>query len=301
MKKVVIVDTFNFLHRAFHAIPRSFRAPDNTPTNAVYGVTSMIISLIKETNPDCLIAALDSQKPTFRSEEFSNYKAQRKEMDEELKIQIPLVFKAIDLIGVYKLNCEGYEADDVIGTLVEKLKADSEIYIVSNDKDMWQLLDKNVFVLIPNTKGGFEKIDEAEAVKRLEFDKKYLIDFKALRGDTSDNIPGVYGIGEVTAKKLIEKYHTVEEIYKHIEEVTPESLKKKLVENVEIAYMSKKLATIITDAPVRFDLEDCRFKFYPTPELVDYFTNLNFKSILRRLNVNIDEKTKVSEDQPSLF
>ncbi len=301
MKKVVIVDTFNFLHRAFHAIPRSFRAPDNTPTNAVYGVTSMIISLIKETNPDCLIAALDSQKPTFRSEEFSNYKAQRKEMDEELKVQIPLVFKAIDLIGVYKLNCEGYEADDVIGTLVEKLKADSEIYIVSNDKDMWQLLDKNVFVLIPNTKGGFEKIDEAEAVKRLEFDKKYLIDFKALRGDTSDNIPGVYGIGEVTAKKLIEKYHTVEEIYKHIEEVTPESLKKKLVENVEIAYMSKKLATIITDAPVRFDLEDCRFKFYPTPELVDYFTNLNFKSILRRLNVNIDEKNKVSEDQPSLF
>lgn len=301
MKKVVIVDTFNFLHRAFHAIPRSFRAPDNTPTNAVYGVTSMIISLIKETNPDCLIAALDSQKPTFRSEEFSNYKAQRKEMDEELKVQIPLVFKAIDLIGVYKLNCEGYEADDVIGTLVEKLKADSEIYIVSNDKDMWQLLDKNVFVLIPNTKGGFEKIDEAEAVKRLEFDKKYLIDFKALRGDTSDNIPGVYGIGEVTAKKLIEKYHTVEEIYKHIEEVTPESLKKKLVENIEIAYMSKKLATIITDAPVRFDLEDCRFKFYPTPELVDYFTNLNFKSILRRLNVNIDEKNKVSEDQPSLF
>ena len=301
MKKVVIVDTFNFLHRAFHAIPRSFRAPDNTPTNAVYGVTSMIISLIKETNPDCLIAALDSQKPTFRSEEFSNYKAQRKEMDEELKVQIPLVFKAIDLIGVYKLNCEGYEADDVIGTLVEKLKSDAEIYIVSNDKDMWQLLDKNVFVLIPNTKGGFEKIDEVEAAKRLEFDKKYLIDFKALRGDTSDNIPGVYGIGEVTAKKLIEKYHTVEEIYKHIEEVTPESLKKKLVENVEIAYMSKKLATIITDAPVRFDLEDCRFKFYPTPELVDYFTNLNFKSILRRLNVNIDEKNKVSEDQPSLF
>jgi len=301
MKKVVIVDTFNFLHRAFHAIPKSFRAPDNTPTNAVYGVTSMIISLIKETNPDCLIAALDSQKPTFRSEEFSNYKAQRKEMDEELKIQIPLVFKAIDLIGVYKLNCEGYEADDVIGTLVEKLKSDAEIYIVSNDKDMWQLLDKNVFVLIPNTKGGFEKIDEAEAAKRLEFDKKYLIDFKALRGDTSDNIPGVYGIGEVTAKKLIEKYHTVEEIYKHIEEVTPESLKKKLVENVEIAYMSKKLATIITDAPVRFDLEACRFKFYPTPELVEYFANLNFKSILRRLNVNIDEKSKVSEDQPSLF
>jgi len=301
MKKVVIVDTFNFLHRAFHAIPKSFRAPDNTPTNAVYGVTSMLISLIKETNPDCLIAALDSQKPTFRSEEFSNYKAQRKEMDEELKVQIPLVFKAIDLIGVYKLNCEGYEADDVIGTLVSKLKDEAEIYIVSNDKDMWQLLDKNVFVLIPNTKGGFEKIDMDVAQKRLEFDKKYLIDFKALRGDVSDNIPGVYGIGEVTAKKLIEKYQTVEGIYQNIESVTPETLRNKLIENVEIAYMSKKLATIITDAPVRFNLEDCRFKFYPSPELVEYFTNLNFKSLLRRLNVNIDEKKKVSNDQPSLF
>jgi len=99
----------------------------------------------------------------------------------------------------------------------------------------------------------------------------------------------------------IEKYNTVEEIYKHIEEVTPETLKKKLVESVETAYLSKKLATIITDAPVRFNLEDCYFKFYPTPELVDYFTKLNFKSLLKRLNVNIDEKNKVSEDQPSLF
>lgn len=301
MKKVVIVDTFNFLHRAFHAIPKSFRAPDNTPTNAVYGVSSMLISLIKETKPDCLIAALDSQKPTFRSEEFSNYKAQRKEMEEELKIQIPLVFKAIDLLGIYKLNCEGYEADDVIGTLVSKLKYTSEIYIVSNDKDMWQLIDKNVHILIPNTKGGFEKIDKDEANKRLEFDKKYLVDFKALRGDTSDNIPGVYGIGEVTAKKLIGKYHTVEGIYQNIEEVTPESLKKKLVENIEIAYMSKKLATIIIDAPLRFDLDECNFKFYPKPELVDFFMSLNFKSLLKRLDVKIEEKAKPLEEQPSLF
>jgi DNA polymerase-1 len=301
MKKVVIVDTFNFLHRAFHAIPKSFRAPDSTPTNAVYGVSSMLISLIKETNPDCLIAALDSQKPTFRSEEFSNYKAQRKEMDEELKVQIPLVYKAIDLIGIFKLNCEGYEADDVIGTLVTKLKSEAEIFIVSNDKDMWQLLDKHVHVLIPNTKGGFEKIDQEEANKRLEFDKKYLIDFKALRGDVSDNIPGVYGIGEVTAKKLIEKYHTVEEIYQHIDQITPQTLKKKLVESIETAYMSKKLATIITDAPIRFSLEECTFKFYPTPELVEYFTKLNFKSLLKRLNVNIDEKSKISDDQPTLF
>lgn len=302
MKKVVIVDTFNFLHRAFHAIPKSFRAPDNTPTNAVYGVCSMLISLVKETNPDCVLAALDSQKPTFRSEEFSNYKAQRKEMDEELKIQIPIVFEAINQLGIQTINCEGYEADDVIGTLVTKLKSEAQIYIVSNDKDMWQLIDENVFVLIPNTKGTFEKIDETEAFKRLEFDKNRLVDFKALRGDSSDNIPGVYGIGEVTAKKLISKYSSIEDIYKHIQEIEPESLRKKLIENIETAYMSLKLATIVTDAPVRFNLEDCNFNFQPSKELVELFTKLNFKSLLKRINVDISKPSKIStEEQPSLF
>jgi len=301
MKKLVILDTFNFLHRAYYAIPKSFRAPDNTPTNAVYGVCSMLISLVKETKPDCVLAALDSQKPTFRSEEFSNYKAQRKEMDEELKVQIPYVFQAINLLGIQTINCEGYEADDVIGTLVTNLKDEAEVYIVSNDKDMWQLIDKNVFVLIPNTKGTFEKIDEAEALKRLEFDKKRLVDFKALRGDTSDNIPGVYGIGEVTAKKLISKYSSIEDIYKHINEIEPDSLRKKLIENIETAYMSLKLATIVTDAPIRFNISDCIFNFSPNKDLIDLFTKLNFKSLLRRLNVDISKATKSSEEQPSLF
>lgn len=301
MKRIVIVDTFNFLHRAFHAIPKTFRAPDNTPTNAVYGVSSMVISLINETKPDCLIAALDSQKPTFRSEEFSNYKAQRKEMEEELKIQIPLIFKSLDLLGLTKINCEGYEADDVIGTLVSKFKNDFQILIVSNDKDMWQLIDENVSVLIPNSKGTFDKIDSLEANKRLEFDKKYLIDFKALRGDVSDNIPGVYGIGEVTAKKLISQFETVENIYKHIEEIKPDGIKKKLIESVEMAFLSKKLATIITDAPIRFDPKECQFKLQVTEELVEYFTKLNFKSLLKRLGVETDKTKQVNHDQLNLF
>jgi DNA polymerase-1 len=168
---------------------------------------------------------------------------------------------------------------------------------------MWQLIDKNVFVLIPNTKGTFEKIDEAEALKRLEFDKKRLVDFKALRGDTSDNIPGVYGIGEVTAKKLISKYSSIEDIYKHINEIEPESLQKKLIENVETAYMSLKLATIVTDAPVRFNLSDCNFNFSPTKELTEMFQKLNFKSLLKRLNVDTKQVNNlpVPENQGSLF
>lgn len=301
MKKLVIIDTFNFLHRAYYAIPKSFRAPDNTPTNAVYGVCSMIISLINEIKPDYLIAALDSKKPTFRVEEFSNYKAQRKEMDEELKVQIPIVFEAIEKMGILKLNCEGYEADDVIGTLVHKYQNDFEIYLLSNDKDLWQLISKNVSIMLPNTKGTFEKIDSENVYSKLEFEKDYLTDYKALRGDTADNIPGVYGIGEVTAKKLINEYKTVENIYSHIEEIKPDSLKKKLVENVEMAYLSKKLATIILDCPVVLNIEDSKLKPGVSSELIALFEKLNFKSLLKRLGVIEKKDSEVSDLQINLF
>ena len=300
MKKLVIIDTFNFLHRAYYAIPKSFRAPDNTPTNAVYGVCSMIISIINELKPDYMIAALDSQKPTFRSEEFSNYKAQRKEMDEELRVQIPIVFDAIEKLGVMKLNCEGYEADDVIGTLVERYKDSFEIYILSNDKDMWQLITKTVRVLLPNTKGFFEEINAENVKERLEFSREHLVDYKALRGDTSDNIPGVYGVGEVTAKKLISQYETIENIYAHIEEIKPESLRKKLIENVETAYLSKKLATIILDCPIVLDIEGAKMRPGVSDELVNLFEKLNFKSLLKRLNVKPKDE-KVSDLQVNLF
>jgi len=300
MKKLVIIDTFNFLHRAYYAIPKSFRAPDNTPTNAVYGVCSMIISLTNEIKPDYMIAALDSKKPTFRVEEFSNYKAQRKEMDEELKVQIPLVFDAIEKMGILKVNCEGYEADDVIGTLVERHKKDFEIFILSNDRDLWQLISDNVKVMLPNTKGTFEEVNNENVKSRLEFDKHYLVDYKALRGDTADNIPGVYGIGEVTAKKLISEYQTVENIYSHIDEIKPDSLKKKLIENVEMAYTSKKLATIILDCPLVVDIEAAKLMPGVSPELVALFEKLNFKSLLRRLNVP-EKKQEVSDLQINLF
>ena len=300
MKKLVIIDTFNFLHRAYYAIPKSFRAPDNTPTNAVYGVCSMIISIINELKPDYMIAALDSQKPTFRSEEFSNYKAQRKEMDEELRVQIPIVFDAIEKLGVMKLNCEGYEADDVIGTLVERYKDSFEIYILSNDRDMWQLITQTVRVLLPNTKGFFEEINSENVKERLEFAREHLVDYKALRGDTSDNIPGVYGVGEVTAKKLISQYETIENIYGHIEEIKPESLKKKLIENVETAYLSKKLATIILDCPIVLDIEGAKMRPGVSDGLVNLFERLNFKSLLKRLNVKPKDE-KVSDLQVNLF
>ncbi len=300
MKKLVIIDTFNFLHRAYHAIPKSFRSSDNTPTNAVYGVCSMLVSVIKETRPDYLIAALDSMGPTFRSEEFSNYKAHRKEMDEELQVQIPIIFEALDNFQVEKIVCEGYEADDVIGTLVKRFDGVLEIYIISNDRDLWQLISPTTFVLLPSTKGAFEKIDEHEASERLGFDKKYLVDYKAIRGDTSDNIPGVYGIGEVGAKKLIEKFGSLEQIYENIESVSPDSTKKKLIENVETAYQSKKLATIVMDTPISNEVDAIPYKFQVTEDLVSFLKKYNFKSLMKRLGVT-DEKNTAPESQASLF
>lgn len=298
MKKLVIIDTFNFLHRAYHAIPKSFRSLDNTPTNAVYGVCSMLVSVIKETKPDFIISALDSKGPTFRSEEFSNYKAHRKELDEELVVQIPIIFEALEKFGVEKVVCEGYEADDVIGTLAHRYDGKYEIYIISNDRDLWQLITPTTFILLPTLKGGFEKVDEVSALSKLGFDKKYLVDYKAIRGDTSDNIPGVHGIGEVGAKKLISSFGTLEDIYAHIEEVSPESVKKKLIENVEIAYQSKRLATIVLDAPISTQVEVVPSAFTPTTELIEFLKKYNFKSLLKRLGVS--EVEKVSR-QESLF
>jgi len=295
MKKLVIIDTFNFLHRAYHAIPKSFRSSDNTPTNAVYGVCSMLTSVIKETNPDFIISALDSKGPTFRSEEFSNYKAHRKELDEELVVQIPIIFEALEKFGVEMVVCEGYEADDVIGTLAHKYDGKYEIYIISNDRDLWQLITPTTFILLPTLKGGFEKIDQQIAVERLGFDIKHLVDYKALRGDSSDNIPGVHGIGEVGAKKLISSFGTLEDIYSHIDEVTPESTKKKLIESVEIAYQSKRLATIVLDAPLSTQVEVTPFRFQINETLVDFLKKYNFKSLLKRLGVEESVKTTQQE------
>jgi DNA polymerase I len=299
MKKLVIIDTFNFLHRAYHAIPKSFRSSDNTPTNAVYGVSSMIVSLINETKPDFLIAALDSKGPTFRSEEFVNYKAHRKELEEDLAIQIPLVFEALDSFGVQKIVCEGYEADDVIGTLVERYDGKYQIFIVSNDKDLWQLISPTTFILLPNTKGGFEKVDNSLANEKLGFDKKYLVDYKAIRGDVSDNIPGVRGIGEIGAKKLIDKYHTLENIYDNIDSVEPESTKKKLIENVEIAHKSKMLATIIRNAPISNIIEAQPYFIPQDSNLKDFLVKYNFKSLIKRVGMEV--ATVSDSKQESLF
>lgn len=326
MKKLVIIDTFNFLHRAYHALPNTLTDKNGEPTNAVYGVTSMLISLFDQIKPDYVLAALDDVEPTMRHEEFTGYKAHRRPMEDDLSSQIPKVFEVLDAFGIKRISLAGYEADDIIGTMAEnyycrscdtevsdnvsksrgllqgedaegdknELNEDLEIIIVSNDRDLWQLVKDNVLVMNPAKQGLAEWIGPKEVMAKYGFEPGQLIDYKALRGDPSDNIPGVYGIGDKTARKLIDEYNNLGNIYEHIEEISPESLKKKLSENYEEAVMSKNLATIITDAPIDISLEDCKFKDINKVWVKEVLEKYNFKSLIRRLGITGERGAKGS-------
>lgn len=296
MKKLLIIDTFNFLHRAYHAIPTTFRSADGQPTNAIYGFTSMVINVLDQIKPDYMVAALDGREPTFRSVDFTAYKAHRKPMESDLESQIPAVFEIIDAFGVKKILVEGYEADDVIGTVATKFKGEVEIVIVSNDKDLWQLAGNGVTIMVPGKKGAIDWMGEKEVDARLGFEAEKVADYKGLRGDPSDNIPGVYGIGEVTATNLIKEFGTVEEIYKNIEKVKPDSLKEKLLNNYEMALTSKKLAQIILDVPFQLDIEECKFSTFNRGNLETVLKKYNFKSLLRRLGLD-DGTSKTAEQE----
>jgi DNA polymerase-1 len=303
-KRLLLIDTFNFLHRAYHALPITLTDAEGNPTNAVYGVTSMLISVFNQIQPQYVVAAMDSEKPTFRVEEFTGYKAHRKPMDNELATQIPRVIEVLDAFGVNQVKVNGYEADDIIGTFVERFSEEVEIVIVSNDRDLWQLLRENVAIMIPKNGGAVEWVGVNEAEKRLGFSSDLLVEYKALRGDPSDNIPGVYGVGDKTAKKLILQYGTVEEIYKHIGEITPESLQKKLANNAEEAVMSKKLAQIILDVPFEAALSECTYKQFNKNDVKEILEKYNFKSLIKRLGFSYDKKgvaREASENQLALF
>ncbi len=307
MKKVVLIDTFNFLHRAYHALPVTLTDKNGEPTNAVYGVTSMLINLFDQLKPDYVVAALDDIEPTFRVEEFTGYKAHRKPMEDDLSSQIPKVFEIIDAFGVARASLPGYEADDVIGTMVEKYAdEDVEFVIVSNDQDLWQLVGDKVKVMSPMARGNVDWIGEEEVMARHGFTPQQIPDYKGLRGDPSDNIPGVYGVGDKTAKKLIYEYKNIENIYNNINKIEPESLKNKLKESYEQALMSKKLATIIMDAPLDLELKNCKYSTFNKGRVKETLEKYNFKSLIKRLGFEVGgskkkKKREVPESQLSLL
>jgi DNA polymerase-1 len=306
MQKFLLLDAYNFMHRAYHALPKTFRDQSGEPTNAVYGVTSMLINVLQSVKPDYIAAALDLPQPTFRVGNFTAYKAQRKPMEEDFSSQIPKVMEIFESFGVNTFSFGGFEADDVVATIVKKFENQFDFIIVSNDRDLWQLAAEHVMLMVAGTKGDIEWIGHKEAEARMGFEPKLIAEYKGLRGDPSDNIPGVFGVGDVTASKLISQYQTLDNLYKHVQEVKPDSLREKLLNCYEQALMSRDLAKLNYEVPIEINVEDCEYSEWSKLKVREVLQKYNFKSLVRRLGFEeiVDKpksKSQPSEDQLALF
>lgn len=288
-KTLIIIDGNSIVNRAFYALP-DLTNKKGLHTHAIFGFTNMLFKLIDTYKPTHISVAFDKKAPTFRHLEYKEYKAGRKKMPDELKQQLEPLKNLLDAFNINRLEIEGYEADDIIGTVSLKAEQDGyKVYIVTGDKDAIQLASKTTTTLI--TKKGVGEVEEYDFNK---VEEKYgmtptqFIDLKGLMGDKSDNIPGVPGIGEVTGIKLIKEFGSIENIIENIDSVKG-SPRKKIEENKELAIMSKRLATIIRDVPIDFDLEKLEFGNYDKSKLIEVFNELDFNSLIARLDSNAEE------------
>ena len=352
MKKLVLIDSNAIIHRAYHALPKSLSTRKGEMTNSVYGFAITLIKVLQDLKPDYIVASFDVAKKTFRHKEFAEYKAKRIKADQELYDQIPRVKQLLEAFNIPIYEKEGYEADDVIGTITSKIRNPKSeilnkskiknsniqnnitIYIVTGDKDLFQLVDGNIYVyLLKKGLKDIQIVDRKKIKEEYDLDPEDFIDLKALAGDPSDNIPGVPGVGPKTAIALLQQFDTLnnlydkigsslekvgliskseflisnqipnpnDEILKQISEeykIKPRILKL-LIENKEQAFLSQKLATIKLDVPVKFSLEDCRWGDYDKDEAKRFMEELNFQSLLKRFGGEEKEepKTKKTKEQ----
>ncbi len=286
-KKLVLIDGHSILNRAYFGLP-DLTNSEGLHTNAVYGFLNILFKILDAEQPDYLTVAFDVHAPTFRHKMFEGYKGTRKPMQEELKEQVPLMKEMLRAMGIPVVELEGYEADDLLGTLsVQAEEAGLDVRIVSGDRDLLQLASKKVILLIPKTKKTgteIEVYDEDAVREKYLVSPKEFIDVKALMGDSSDNIPGVAGIGEKGATKLIAQYHSIEEVFQHLEEIKPARTKNALDGSLEIATLSKTLATIHCDSPISLDLEAASLGNLYTEDAYLLMKRLDFKNYLSRFS-----------------
>jgi DNA polymerase I len=286
--QLILIDGNGLLHRAFHAYPMLSTSKGEV-VNAVFGFATMLLQVLDKFKPKYIAVTFDKGSPTFRHQEFTQYKATRKPMDNGLSSQIQRVHDVVKAFNIPVFAIDGYEADDLLGTITEKAKGMNgvdEVIIVTGDRDLLQLIDNKVRAFMPGK--SFSEgyiVDEKIFSEKYGFkDPKQLIDFKALRGDASDNIPGVAGIGDVGATKLINSYGSLENIYHHLGEIDART-KTKLENSAEMAVLSKKLATIDTDVPLQFKLDDCETEKFDRQAVIDLFNELEFKSLVKRISI----------------
>lgn len=285
MSKIILIDGHSILSRTFYGIPELTNS-EGLHTNAVFGFLSILFKILDEEQADHLAVAFDLKEPTFRHKMYDAYKGTRKPMPEELLEQVPIMKEVLASMEIPVVTLEGYEADDVLGTLAKRCAAQGvDVSVVSGDRDLLQLADDRIKIRIPKTtRSGTEIFDYyPEDVKReYQVTPTEFIDVKALMGDNSDNIPGVPSIGEKTATSLIAAYGSIENAYEHVDEIKPPRAQKALREHYDMAQMSKQLATICTDCPVEFSLDDARIQKLETPKAYQLFKRLEFKSFLTR-------------------
>lgn len=292
MKRLILLDTHAIIHRAYHALP-PLTSPKDEPVNAVYGFTSILLRILRELKPDYIAAAFDLAGPTFRHVAYERYKATRPETPSDLGLQFAFVREILDAFGIPIIQKEGYEADDIIGTLSKQFEKDTkvEVVIVTGDNDTLQLVRPRLKVYSMR-KGITDTViyDEAAVRERYGITPKELIDFKALKGDPSDNIQGVKGIGEKTAATLIQTFGSIDRLYRELKKKKPpkgitEHVRTKLIEGEKDAYMSKELSTIHTRVPVDFSLEIAKANNVEVPPGVPLILErFGFMSLLKRIN-----------------
>ena len=299
MKKIILVDGNNLLFRSYYATSYSGVIMKNSkgfPTNGLYGFINMINKIIEEEKPNYILVAFDKGK-TFRHEKYSEYKAGRREMPEELKLQFPKAKEVLDAMGIKHFEIDNYEADDIIGTLAKTVDMEDEFIatIISSDKDLLQLISKEVEVKLLKTK-GFIRFDEKNFKDTYGTTPIHMIDLKALMGDASDHIQGVKGIGEKTAINLLTKYQSLDNVYEHLNEIGGKT-KEKLEQGKDDAYMSYDLATIYKEVPIPFSLEDCIYKGMNIKDYKDILEELEFKSLLKKINFEREEQQTLNLDE----
>lgn len=294
--KIMLIDGNSILNRAYFGLQgastnmsATLMTSDGLPTNAIFGFINILNKFLEEEKPDHLCVAFDMKAPTFRHLAFEGYKAKRKGMPEELAVQLPLVKDVLDAMKIRRMEMEGFEADDILGTLSLNAEKDGmEVIIITGDRDSLQLVGPSTRVKIPTTRGGkteteeftTDRVKEKYGVTPLEF-----IDVKGLMGDPSDNIPGVPGIGEKTAISLIQQFGSIESIYERLEEVSKPAVREKLTANRELAFQSKNLATIDRNMPVQMELSQLKRTDIDREKLYGLFRRLEFKSLIEKYNL----------------
>ncbi len=301
-EKLVLIDGHALAYRAYFALPlESFTTKSGEPTNATYGFTRTLLDLMLTEHPPKYLAVSFDVGATFRDEIYGEYKGTREKMPDELDVQIERIRQVVRALNIPILEQPGYEADDVLGTVSRQAKAMGvPVHIITGDRDLLQLVDDNTVVELPpgQRQRDPQLFDSAEVLKTFEVEPGQIVDWKALMGDSSDNIPGVAGIGVKTATQLLRQYGSLDEIYAHLDEI-PTRYRSKLAEGRESAYMSQKLARIVTDAPVTLDLEACLTHEFDAQRVLGLFQELEFRSLSNRLARDSGERTSTPEEPPT--